>query len=128
MNEKEQLIEIFEKNIRGKKPDISKSNQRLDGKYGHWLERQFGITSNRENQADILGYELKNQTSSKTTFGDWSPNYFIYKDKDYSHIFTGKTFAEKQNQFVRLFGKSNIKKKRTIFLVGSSGTETRSLQ
>ena len=110
MNEKEQLIKIFRERVKGRRPDVSTSNPRHDGKYGHWLERQYQISANADNKADILGYELKNATSSKTTFGDWSPNYFIFKDKKFFHIFNGDKAPERQDQFVRMFGKPNAKK------------------
>lgn len=78
--EKQQLIEIFRNNVKGKIPEVSNRNIRHDGKKGHWLEEQFMIPANADNSADILGYELKNETSSKTTFGDWSANEFIFDD------------------------------------------------
>lgn len=76
----QKLIEIFRNNVKGKVPDTSSSNVKHDGKSGHWLEKQFMIPANASNTADILGYELKNETSSKTSFGDWSANEFIFDD------------------------------------------------
>lgn len=111
MSNKEKLIEIFKKNVQGKIPDVSNKNKNHDGKFGHWLEQQFGITANGKNEADILGYELKNETSSgKTTFGDWSANMYIFKTGQYSTLFEGKTMPEKQDSFCRMFGKKNPKK------------------
>lgn len=110
MNAKKKLIEIFHQNVKGKIPDVSYSNQRHDGRIGHWLERQFNIAANGNNEADIFGYELKNQTTSKTTFGDWSPNYFIFKDEGYFNIFDGGSAPSRQDQFVRMFGKPNEEK------------------
>ena len=46
MSNKEKLIEIFKKNVQGKIPDVSNKNKNHDGKFGHWLEQQFGITAN----------------------------------------------------------------------------------
>ena len=110
MNAKETIIKLFRENVKGKKADISGKNKRHDGKEGHWLEQQFEIAANATNKADLLGYELKNQTTSKTTFGDWSANVYVFTDLRYSHLFNGKTKAEKQNHFVRIFGKPNEKK------------------
>lgn len=111
MSNKELLIKIFKENIKGKAPDVSSKNKKHDGKYGHWLEQQFGIQANGDNEADILGYELKNETSSgKTTFGDWSANEYIFKSGSYTHLFEGKNSSEKQDSFCRLFGKPNEKK------------------
>jgi len=69
-HEKQKIIELFYANVKGKKSNTSKSNQRHDGKKGHWLEQQMGIVANANNSPDIYGYEMKNQTSSgKITFG-----------------------------------------------------------
>ena len=65
MTPKEQIIELFRRNVKGKSPNVDGKNKRHDGKAGHWLEQQFGITANANNKADLLGYELKNETSSK---------------------------------------------------------------
>ncbi|CUB08500.1 LlaMI restriction endonuclease [Bacillus cereus] len=108
---KEKLIEIFRSNVKGKIPDISGKNIRHDGRRGHWLEEQFGITANGGNLPDILGYELKNETTSgKTTFGDWSANEYIFKVGVYAPLFSGSTTPEKQDSFCRIFGKPNVEK------------------
>ena len=98
---KVEIIRRFDENVRGKRADSSMANSRHDGKDGHWLERQMGISANRDNNPDLLGYEMKNQTTSKTTFGDWSANYYIYKDKS-----TGIN----RNDFLTIFGKPNMDK------------------
>ena len=68
-------------NVYGKRPDVSSATASHDGKYGHWLETQMGIIHNGDNAPDLLGYEMKNDTSSgKTTFGDWSPNEKIFSN------------------------------------------------
>lgn len=107
MTEKERLVEHFINNIMGKVPDVSKSNKKHDGKKGHWLETQFGILHNGANCADILGFELKNETTSKTTFGDWSANEYIFTNPEYASIFTGKTKLAKRDKFLEIFGKPN---------------------
>ena len=71
MSNKEKLVEIFRLKIKDKTPDTNGMNERHDGKKGHWLEQQFGVHHNADNSADIYGYELKNETTSKTTFGDY---------------------------------------------------------
>lgn len=78
------IVQLFNKNVRGKSPDSSLSNIRHDGKDGHWLEKQMGILHNGDNLPDIFGFEMKNNTTSKTTFGDWSASYYIFKDKKYN--------------------------------------------
>lgn len=37
--EKEQIIELFRKNVKGKKPITNRINERHDGRKGHWLEQ-----------------------------------------------------------------------------------------
>lgn len=107
---KEIIIELFRSNVKGKAPDVSGRNVRHDGRAGHWLEEQFGNTANCDNSADLLGYELKNETTSKTTFGDWSANDYIYGSGEYVIEFQGKTKAERMWSFCRIFGKANIEK------------------
>lgn len=107
MTPKETIIDLFRNNVKGKKPDLNGKNVRHDGKKGHWLEQQFGIKHNADNSPDLLGYELKNETTSKTTFGDWSANVYVFTKPTYSNFFSGKTKAEKQNSFVKIFGHPN---------------------
>ncbi len=99
MNDKEKIIALFNSKVKGRKPDTKSANQRHDGKSGHWLEQQMGITANASNLPDLFGYEMKNNTSSKTTFGDWSANYYIFNDKNYG--------AFGRSEFLKLFGKPN---------------------
>lgn len=79
MKEKEKIVELFRKHVKGKSPDVSSSHINHDGKVGHWLEKQFGISHNASNEADLLGYELKTDTGSKISFGDWSANRYVFK-------------------------------------------------
>ena len=102
-----------------KSPDVVGCNVRHDGKKGHWLEQQFGITANADNEADLWGYELKNETTSKTTFGDWSANVYVFTNPQYASYFAGRTKAEKQNSFVKIFGKPNEKKEGRFSWSGS---------
>lgn len=98
---KKAIIRLFIKNVRGKKPDTSSSNTKHDGKEGHWLETQMGIKHNGKNEPDIFGYEMKNETKTKTTFGDWSADYYLFKDKENNIT---------RDQFIAIFGKPNEKK------------------
>lgn len=99
---KQKIINLFNKNVRGKIPDTSASNKRHDGKDGHWLELQMGVAHNASNSPDIYGFEMKNNTSSKTTFGDWSASEYIFKDEKY---------GIDRNRFLEIFGAPNEKKK-----------------
>ncbi len=97
------VVSLFNKNIKGKFFLKKRSHW---GEEGHWLEKQIGILPNSKNQPDIYGFEMKSQTSSKTTFGDWSASYYIFKNK--------KNFKSNltRNEFLRIFGKLNQKKGR----------------
>lgn len=95
------IIEQFKATVKGKKPDTLKANIKHSGKEGHWLELAMGLKLNRSNSPDLLGFEMKNNTSGKTTFGDWSADYYIYKDNAYNIA---------RDDFIALFGKSNLKK------------------
>jgi len=96
--DKLKIIELFKQNVKNKKADTSSANQRHDGKEGHWLEQQMGISANADNDADLLGYEMKKGTLQKTTFGDWSADYYIFK---------GKEATITREEFFKYFGKPN---------------------
>jgi len=98
---KQKIINLFNANVRGKKANTTGSNVKHDGKGGHWLEVQMKVKHNASNTPDIDGFEMKNETGSKTTFGDWSPNYYIYKDK---------SFSITRDDFLKMFGKPNLEK------------------
>ena len=110
MSNKEKIIQLFNTNVKGKTPDTTGANVRHDGRQGHWLERQFGISANANNASDLFGYELKNETTSKTTFGDWSANRYIHKQGPYVQCFAGSSSAARQDSFCAIFGKPNAEK------------------
>ena len=113
MTAKEQIIDLFRKNVKGKSPNVENRNPRHDGKKGHWLEEQFGISANADNEADLWGYELKNETTSKTTFGDWSANIYVFTNT--KHFLKGKT--KQKNKIALLKSSENqIPKKETAIL------------
>jgi len=99
---KKKIIKRFITNVKGRKPDTSRSNLAHDGKGGHWLEKQMGVAHNASNTPDIDGFEMKNDTGSKTTFGDWSPKYRIYKK--------GNEHGLDRTMFLEIFGAPNILK------------------
>ena len=99
---KQKIIRLFNKKVKGRKADLTKYQIRHDGKEGHWLQSQMNIPATAENLPDLYGYEMKKSTKGKTTFGDWSANYYIFQDKKY--VITRDTFLQ-------IFGKPNVKKK-----------------
>ena len=106
-----QIVQIFKNNVYGKTANITGMNAKHDGNKGHWLEKQMGITPNASNTPDLLGFETKNQTTSKTTFGDWSPNYFIFNDKEIIPREKGITAVQRRNtHFLPIWGQPNIEK------------------
>ena len=90
-----QLIEIFQKNILGKRVPLDGH----DGFIGHWIERQFGVSANGECDADWNGFELKTG-KAKTSFGDWSADHYLWKEDT---SFSG-TNREKRDSFLGSFG------------------------
>lgn len=102
MTDKEKIIEIFNNRVKGRLPDLSNFNSRHDGGGGHWLERQMGIRANASNTPDLFGYEMKNETSSKTTFGDWSADFYIYQ--------ASNSGLSDRDDFLKVFGRPNPEK------------------
>ena len=73
IDSKQKIINLFNKNVKGKKPELDKYDQAHNGKEGHWLEELMGIKHNASNTPDLLGYEMK-KISKKISFGDWTPD------------------------------------------------------
>lgn len=96
---KQIIITKFLKNVKGRKADVLKANARHDGKHGHWLENAMGLKFNSSNTPDILGFEMKNATLSRTTFGDWSGDYRIFSKRSGGEI--------TQDEFLQIFGQPN---------------------
>ncbi len=116
---KQMLIEIFRKKVKGKSPDVAGRNIRHDGREGNWLEEQFGKNPDADNNADFWGYELKNETTSKTSFGDWSANRYIFRHGTYVHLFKNPSIGTPQDVFCQIFGKPNPEKNNRYSWSGS---------
>lgn len=58
----------------------------------------------------FFGYELKNETTSKTTFGDWSANRYIFKTGQYAGLFKNPSIGTPQDVFCLYFGQPNPEK------------------
>ncbi len=106
---KQQIIDRFFKHVKNKKFDKTTHNRKHDGAEGHWLEEQMGIKPNASNEPDIFGFEMKKDTKNKTTFGDWSPDISIWKKKN--HPYGEDLVLNRDEEFLTIFGKSNINKK-----------------
>ena len=96
LDAKSEIIKRFMSNVKGESIDVSGSNIRHDGKEGHWLERKMGIKANNRSASDLLGYEMK-KDAAKITFGDWSANYYLFKDSD----------SIDRETFLKIFGKKS---------------------
>lgn len=107
---KNKIIELFTNNIKGK--DIILTTNHF-GSEGHWLESQLDIKHNCNNAPDILGYEMKKE-SSKISFGDFSANEYLFsKNKPFiEEINNWETdkYKMKRDDFIKYFGTPNPKK------------------
>ena len=110
------IIKTFKENVEGTKPSSQELNANHDGAEGHWLEIKLGKKPDASNEADFWGYECKNDTTGKTTWGDWTPNYRIYYDKNF---FNSAKNSDNQDEFVRIFGKKNPNKKNRFSWSGT---------
>lgn len=75
-----EIVEIFDKNVKGKEICSDNQNKKHCGKEGHWLETQMEIKHNSKNEPDIHGYEMK-KSSTKTTLGDFSASEYAFSKK-----------------------------------------------
>lgn len=116
------IIEKFYKKVKGKIPDTANKNKNHDGKKGHWLETQMGIVHNADNKPDLLGYEMKNETTSgKITFGDWSADEYIFLHGRSSNKINSinLNYQISRSDFFKFFGKPNAKKNNRLSWSGS---------
>lgn len=101
------IIELFRKNIKGKKIELGNYNSKHSGKEGHWLEKQMNLNHNSKNEPDINGYEMK-KDSKKITFGDFSASEYLFskikqninEKNKWSDDFVNIT----KDQFIKVFG------------------------
>lgn len=125
---KQEIKNIFDEKIRGKEPVPKSNRENHDGWEGHWLEEQFGVVANNRNEADYKGFEIKDSTGSKTTFGDWPVDEYIF----FSHKKCAEDSAKasacpkcknsqlnRDKEFLHIFGTPNPKKKNRYSWSGS---------
>jgi len=98
---KAQIIDTFNRNVKGKIPDLSSLNKSHDGREGDWLTKQMGLKVNGLNEPDFLGFEMKKDSKGKTTFGDWGPDEAVYK---------GQNKIIDRDSFLQVFGAPNPNK------------------
>lgn len=105
------IINTFIKNVKGKKISFDKNSH--CGSEGHWLETQMGIIHNNNNEPDILGYEMK-KNSSKITFGDFSASEYLFSKKkeiiEDANIWKKNENKITRTDFIKYFGTPNSSK------------------
>lgn len=68
-SEIENILDIFNSQIKDVVPIFNGCDAKHDGKLGHWLEQQFGIERNCKIAPDLNGYEIKTCSGSAISFG-----------------------------------------------------------
>jgi hypothetical protein len=105
--DKKEIIELFNKNIKGK--SFEKINTKHCGEEGHWLETKMELLHNSINGPDINGYEMKKE-STKTTLGDFSASEYLFsKKRSNINVLNNWTDDIKLNrsEFIKTFGNPN---------------------
>lgn len=75
---KARIKELFDERVRGRSPEPISGKKHHDGSEGHWLQYQFGLSPENHNAPDLMGFELKDDTTGKTTFGDWPASNYLF--------------------------------------------------
>lgn len=111
VHKKQWIIDRFMTHVKGIPIMIKKGKH--CGSEGHWLEAQMGINHNAKNEPDILGYEMK-KNSSKITFGDFSASAYLFsKNKSLLNSLNQWEDGESnitRNEFIQYFGTPNSSK------------------
>jgi len=80
------------------------------------------IAHNGDNEPDLLGYEMKNQTTSgKITFGDWSADEYIFLHGRGSNKINSlnRNYQISRDDFFKIFGKPNPLKNNRLSWSGT---------
>ena len=120
--DKLEIIELFRKNIKGKKIELENYNKKHCGKEGHWLEKQMTLKHNSKNEPDINGYEMK-KNSKRITFGDFSASEYLFSiDKKYineKNKWDENLVNISKDQFIKFFGTQKLLKHNRYSWSGS---------
>jgi len=122
-NDKQQIIDLFNNNVKGIEICVKEQNSKHCGKEGYWLETKMGIKHNSKNEPDINGYEMK-KSSPKTTLGDFSATEYIFSKsnkRNFINILNKWTddITVNKNEFIRIFGNPNSNKNNRFSWSGS---------
>jgi len=121
--DKQQIITLFNTNVKGIDIYLENENTYHCGKEGHWLERKMGIKHNGRNEPDINGYEMK-KYSIKTFLGDFSASEYIFSGKNKRNninIINNWTddIILNRSDFIMIFGNQNPLKNNRYSWSGS---------
>jgi hypothetical protein len=122
--DKEEIISLFNNNVKGVEIDLNNQNSKHCGKEGHWLEKKMGIRHNSKNEPDINGYEMK-KLSNKTTLGDFSASEYAFSRKNkrntinYYNNWTDDMMKLSRTDFIRYIGNPNPNKNNRYSWSGS---------
>jgi hypothetical protein len=122
-NSKQQIVEIFNQNVKGVDILLDGKNSKHCGKEGHWLETQMGIKHNAKNEPDLYGYEMK-KSSSKITLGDFSASEYAFSKKNkrtnINHYNNWNDDNKlERSDFTKIFGNPNSAKNNRYSWSGS---------
>ena len=115
---KKEIKKIFGERVFGIDPMKIPGRSAHDGSKGHWLQKQFGLDPDAKNAPDFKGFECKDDTRDKTTFGDWSADsylFFTHAKCAQSPIAAAKCDKCRDSslsrpEFLRIFGAPNLDK------------------
>lgn len=121
--DKQDIITLFNNNVKGVEIILEGKNTKHCGKEGHWLETKMGIKQNAKNEPDINGYEMK-KSSSKTTLGDFSASEYAFSGKNKrDNINTLNNWTDEiklsRSDFIKTFGNPNPNKENRYSWSGS---------
>jgi hypothetical protein len=102
------IIQLFRERVYQQPIQVTRDNPNHDGKVGHWLEKQMGLTPNASNRPDLYGFEMKKASESKITLGDFSASEYIFSKRTpwLANHNASSSFKCTRTEFLRLFGTS----------------------
>jgi len=121
--DKQQIISLFNSNVKGVEICLKDQNIKHCGKEGYWLETKMGIKHNGKNEPDINGYEIK-ISSRKTTLGDFSASEYLFSEKNKRSVINilnnwDDDIKMNRSEFIRTFGNCNTTKNNRYSWSGS---------
>jgi hypothetical protein len=121
--DKEQIITLFNNNVKGVEICLEDYNNKHCGREGHWLEEKMCIKHNSKNEPDINGYEMK-KYSRKITLGDFAASEYAFSQMNKrNNINILNNWTDEINlsrsDFIKTFGNPNPNKNNRYSWSGS---------